>query len=100
MSGPIVTFSLLNWNQTDFTLACLRSLARQDYRNHRVVLVDNGSDPESLKPIADEFPDITFIRNQHNIGFTGGNNQAIERALADGAQCALPGHRTKPPRIS
>ena len=89
MSEPIVTFSLLNWNQTDFTLACLRSLARQDYSNHRVVLVDNGSDPESLKPIADEFPDITLIRNRHNIGFTGGNNQAIVRALADGADYVM-----------
>ena len=82
---PRVHIILLNWNQADLTLACLRSLARLEHLNFQIVLVDNGSKPGSLDQIKTEFPQITLICLERNLGFTGGNNVGIARALRDGA---------------
>ena len=45
MSGnrPRVAIVLLNWNQPEHTLACLRSLGELDYPDVAVTVVDNGS---------------------------------------------------------
>ena len=34
---------VLNWNGWHDTLACIRSLQRQDYSNLGLIVVDNGS---------------------------------------------------------
>ncbi len=80
-----VAIVLLNWNQEDLTLACLRSLRQVDYADLQVILVDNGSRPGSLAAIEAGFPDVTLIKHERNLGFTGGNNAGIRRALAEGA---------------
>ena len=56
---PQIHIILLNWNQTDLTLACLRSLACLEYSNFQIILVDNGSKPGSLDQIKAE-----LIRNK------------------------------------
>ncbi len=80
---------VLNWNQTELTLACLRSLYAMERLPDDVIIVDNGSRPESLAPIAAEFPQATLIRNGRNLGFAGGNNVGIRHALASGAGAVL-----------
>jgi len=80
-----VAVVLLNWNQEELTAACLRSLHEVDYADLQVILVDNGSRPGSLDGIEAEFPQVTLIRHERNLGFTGGNNAGLRRALADGA---------------
>lgn len=84
-----VAIVLLNWNQEDLTLACLRSLRALDYPDFRVILVDNGSRPGSLDAIEAGFPEATLIRHERNLGFTGGNNAGIRRALAEGADYVM-----------
>lgn len=84
MNEPTVAFVILNWNQTELTLACLHSLAALDYGAHTTILVDNCSEPGSLAAIEAEFPEVTLIRNDRNLGFTGGNNVGIRRAVALG----------------
>ena len=78
------TFCVLNWNGREDTLACLRSL--RDVRGeHAVVVADNGSADGSVAAIRDRFPEATVVANEANLGFSGGNNAAIRRALEDGA---------------
>lgn len=86
---PQIHIILLNWNQTDLTLACLRSLACLEYSNFQIILVDNGSKPGSFDQIKAEFPQITLICLERNRGFTGGNNAGIARALGDGADYVM-----------
>ena len=38
-----VSVIILTWNQKEYTLQCLKSLARQDYRDYDAILVDNAS---------------------------------------------------------
>jgi hypothetical protein len=47
-------------------------------------VVDNGSVDGSQAFLKKEFPDVVLIETGKNLGFTGGNNIGMERALADG----------------
>ena len=75
---------ILNLNSEIYTLECLQSLAKQDYPDFEVIVIDNGSNEacrERLKKgIAilnkDNFKKrkIKLLISDKNLGFTGGNN--------------------------
>jgi GT2 family glycosyltransferase len=75
---------VLNWNGGDDTLAALASLDGLP-----VVCVDNGSTDGSPEAIASAFPAVDLIRTGVNLGFAGGNNVGIRRALESGADWVL-----------
>ncbi len=89
MPDPQVTAIVLNWNGLEDTRACLASLAAQTYPDLRVIVVDNASEDGSGATLAREFAAFTHVANEVNLGFTGGNNAAMKRALADGAAFVL-----------
>jgi GT2 family glycosyltransferase len=78
---PRVSIIILTWNSYDVTRDCLASLEKIDYPNREVVVVDNGSGDGSPDRLAKDFPLVRFIRNERNLGFTGGNNVGIRDAL-------------------
>ena len=83
---PKVFIVLLNWNGLEDTSDCLRSVMDLEYDNREVIVVDNGSSDGSVKTLRSRFPSITIMENKENLGFAGANNQAIEYALARGAE--------------
>ena len=83
-SCPKVAIVVLNWNDGAATLACLKALAGIDYPNVRVIVVDNGSTDGSADRVR-KAGDAEFVVNATNLGYTGGVNVGIERALAGGA---------------
>jgi GT2 family glycosyltransferase len=86
---PRVGAVVLNWNGGDMTLACLQSLARVEYPELDVVLVDNGSSDGSVERVRREHPGVDVVENGANLGFAAGNNVGIRRALARGAEMVL-----------
>lgn len=86
---PKVSIIILTWKSYDVTRDCLSSLRSVEYQNFEVVLVDNASGDGSAERLAIEFPEITLIRNQTNLGFPAGNNVAIEAVLARGTDYFL-----------
>lgn len=80
-TNPLVVSVVLNWNNYEDTARCLRSLLNLNYRNHTILLVDNGSVDDSADRIGREFPDVDIIYNKDNLGFPGGMNVGIEEAL-------------------
>lgn len=76
-SVPKVFIVILNWNQKDKTLACLRSLKKISYPRYEIILVDNGSTDDSVTAIKKEFPEIMIIENGRNLGVAGGRNVGI-----------------------
>ena len=80
-SSPAVTVIIVAWNQLEKTLACLEAVARFDYLNYRVLLVDNGSAPQLDEAIHGRFPDVEVLRLPDNLGFAGGYNTGLRRAL-------------------
>lgn len=82
---PKVSVILLNLNSYDDTRDCLLSLRKVLYANFETIVVDNGSSDDSSPRLRREFPEIKLIVNPKNLGFTGGNNLAIEAALKNEA---------------
>jgi GT2 family glycosyltransferase len=80
---------ILNWNQEKDTSDCLSSLAKIDYPNYEVILVDNGSTDGSPDRIKAKFPEITLIKNGVNLGFAEGNNVGIRHLLSKPFDYAL-----------
>lgn len=86
MNQPSVAVIVLNWNNPDDTLACLRSVMALDYPADRrqVIVVDNGSADDSVARIQSAYPDVPLIETGANLGYAGGNNVGIRHALAQG----------------
>jgi len=51
--NPKVAIIILNWNGWKDTVECLESVFRIDYPNYQVVVVDNGSNDDSVEKIKD-----------------------------------------------
>ena len=81
MKEPKIAIIIINWNTYQLTFNCLKSLKACTYNNKTIFLVDNGSKDGSGDKIAFEFPDINFIKNEINEGFTGANNKALKVIL-------------------
>ena len=81
MKEPKIAIIIINWNTYQLTFNCLKSLKACTYKNKTIFLVDNGSKDGSGDKIAFEFPDINFIKNEINEGFTGANNKALKVIL-------------------
>jgi GT2 family glycosyltransferase len=73
---------VLSWNGREDTLACLRSLSGEVVD---AIVVDNASGDGSAEAVEQEFPDVELIRNDRNLGYAGGMNLGIRRALERGA---------------
>ncbi len=73
---------VLSWNGKEDTLACLRSLEGEDAD---VIVVDNASEDGT----ADAVTGAEVIRNDRNLGYAGGMNVGIARALERGADAVL-----------
>lgn len=88
-AAPLVYAVVLNWNQPQHTIECVRSLLGQQPRAPRLLVVDNGSTDNSVEVIRHAFPEVELIAGERNLGFAGGVNVGIRRALAEGAQYVL-----------
>lgn len=86
---PKVAVVVLNWNGRDDTLACLDSLRSVAHGNIHVLVVDNGSQDDSVAAIHSIHPELRVIETKCNLGYAGGNNVGIERAMEDGADFLL-----------
>jgi GT2 family glycosyltransferase len=80
-----IAIVLLNWNNKRDTLACLQSLAKLEYDDHEVIVVDNGSIDDSVATIRQQFESVLVIETGANLGFSAGNNVGIAAALERGA---------------
>jgi GT2 family glycosyltransferase len=75
---------VLNWNGGEDTLAALRSLEGLE-----TICIDNGSTDGSDVQVAERFPGVELVRTGANLGFAGGNNVGLGRALERGADWVL-----------
>ncbi|WP_119066081.1 glycosyltransferase family 2 protein [Rubrobacter indicoceani] len=74
---PRVSVVIPNWNTRKFLGMCLGSLERQLFRDFSIVLVDSGSEDDSLEYMAENFPDVRVIALGENRGFAAAVNAGI-----------------------
>ncbi len=79
---PLVSIITVNFNRQNDTVELLESLKNISYTNTEIILVDNGSDqPPDL--IKNEYPKVTLIKNETNLGFAAANNIGIRHAKGE-----------------
>ena len=86
---PHVVLLILTWNRRDDVLRCVASLPRLTYANLTPVVIDNASADDTVAALRAAHPRLEIIRNPSNLGYAGGNNVGIRRALARGADYVL-----------
>ncbi len=80
---PPVTTVLVNWQEWQETISCVKDLRRMDYDNLTVVVVDNGSTNDSVQRLSGR--DFVLLTADTNRGFGAGCNIGIRYALERGA---------------
>lgn len=88
-NSPKVTVVILNWNGKKDTVECLESLKQITYPNYEILLVDNGSTDGSTEFFREYCPEIEVIESEKNLGFTGGCNIGIKKAISSSADYIL-----------
>jgi GT2 family glycosyltransferase len=77
-----VAVVLVNWNGAADTLATLASLDRAvGAEGLRLIVVDNGSSDDSVARLRRERPGLEVVETGANLGFAGGNDAGIRKAL-------------------
>ncbi len=67
-----VVILIINWNGWRDTIECLESLYQNDYHNYEIVVIDNGSNDDSINKIKEycsgkiEIDSLYFIYNQNS----------------------------------
>ena len=83
-ASPRVAVLILTWNRVDELVPCLESFVCNDYRPCDVVVIDNGSEDESVPTVQRDFPWVKLIQNGTNLGFCRGNNVGLKWAVEQG----------------
>ena len=88
MTGSGVVIVLVNWNGHKDTVECLTSLAKCKKKDvpFTPIVVDNASQPQSVRYIKKHHPWVTVLVQKENLGFAAGVNVGIRYALRSHAQ--------------
>ncbi len=71
---------IVNWNGGELLQRCLRALQQQTVRPHKIIVVDNASHDGSCDRLATDFPEVTLLKSEKNLGFAAGNNLGARHA--------------------
>jgi len=88
----LVVIVIVNWNSCSDTVECLESLLKISYSNYSITVVDNNSKDDSfekLKAWSRAKKNISIIKTKENLGFAGGSNIGMRRAMESGADYVL-----------
>jgi GT2 family glycosyltransferase len=75
---PAISVVILTFNSQEYINSCLASLFSQSYRDFEAVVVDNGSQDNTLGILRGDYPGIRVIANSKNLGAARARNQGIE----------------------
>ncbi|CAN7659004.1 glycosyltransferase family 2 protein [Pseudoduganella sp. LjRoot289] len=85
-----VLISVLNWNTAAATLRCVEGLLKLQTPADTTVeclVIDNGSADADFSLLQGGLPDgCTLLRHPRNLGFAGGHNVALRKAMAAGVE--------------
>ena len=79
----MVHILIINFNNLQYTINCLKSIQSSTYKEWQIHLLDNNSQEPELREIKNQFKDsrIYYYQSSKNLGFAGGNNFLLESIL-------------------
>jgi len=82
-SEPFISVVIPNWNGGKHLMTCLHSLRQQTYARFETIMVDNGSQDDSLELVGRNYPEVRIVALSRNLGFAGGVNAGIRAAKGE-----------------
>jgi GT2 family glycosyltransferase len=80
----MVSILIVSWNTRGLLRDCLLSLRDHEARARlEIIVVDNASSDGSAAMVRAEFPGVTLIASDHNLGFAAGNNRAYAQSSGE-----------------
>src|SRR4030042_2665290 len=74
---------ILHFNKPDLTEACLESVRQLETKGFKIeVIVVNNNPLEKIDFLKKKFPEFIFLKTLKNLGYAGGNNFGLKKALA------------------
>jgi len=86
----MVSVTIVTWNSAQYLAECFASLARQDYREIEVIIVDNASSDDTRALLGEVASRWRVIHNDRNLGFAAAQNQAIRASGGEWVLCLNP----------
>ena len=86
----MVSVTIVTWNSARYLEECFAALAKQDYRDLDVVIVDNASEDGTRALLREVEAKWRVIYNEKNVGFAAGQNQAIRASRGNYVLCLNP----------
>jgi len=74
---PPLAVVVVNWNGLADLPDCFRTLSDTGYPGLRIIMVDNGSQDDSIAWTRANFPEVEIIAAKKNLRWAGGNNLAL-----------------------
>ncbi|MBI3006525.1 MAG: glycosyltransferase family 2 protein [Ignavibacteriales bacterium] len=81
LTTPKIVAVVLNYKRPQETVECVRSLVESTYEGVEIVVVDNASSDGSAELIRGLYHRVTVVQAEKNLGYAGGMNLGIRRAL-------------------
>ena len=81
--GPLVielSIVIPSWNTRELLEACLRSLQAADLPEHEIVIVDNGSEDDTVAVLQADWPQVRLFLNETNEGFAPACNRGMRES--------------------
>lgn len=87
---PSVAIIIVNYNGIEDTIECIKSLNKINYYNYKTFVIENNSTQKPTKDQIDYLNEhAVYIESGENLGFSGGNNIGIRKALENGFDYVL-----------
>ena len=74
------TVVIPNYNGSHFLAPCLDAIIAQTVQPAQIIVVDNGSEDDSLAVLERDYPQVKVIANKDNLGFAAAVNLGIRAA--------------------
>ena len=88
MTAPRFSLVFLTWNAGEAIVRTLESIERQSFADYEVVIVDNGSQDDTLRLVRDSHTDsLQIVENERNLGFSRGINRGIRESRGEYICC-------------
>ena len=82
MNTPELSIIFVNWNSLQYIHDCLRSLYTHTIGvSFEVIVVDNRSPECGIETLRQDFPEISIIMSDINLGFAGANNLGFKQSI-------------------
>jgi GT2 family glycosyltransferase len=81
-----VAVILINYNSSQYTLDCIRSIQNCTTAiNYQIIVIDNNSRSAEFEKLSvlHEYKEVTLLRSKLNVGFSGANMMGVQVADAD-----------------